>query len=161
MGISALPACPPDSGPFSTCRLMHLGLVREGIYSSWAQNNIVPAQYVRDEARVDDYMRVNKFLKDINNEREGDEQVGPPSGGEKLGKDPGEPRNATYKANLSSLKNLVLLRFRCARLLFRSRLSRITARSSQRRHYRHTSSHRPLHAPIALGFQLSHPSPSH
>lgn len=98
---------------------MHLSLVREGLYSSWAQNNILPAQYVRDEARIDDYLRVNTFLKDINNEREGDEEVGPPEGegasaSGQGGDDKPEPRNATYKANLSAIKNLVLLRFRCA-----------------------------------------------
>lgn len=118
MGISALPPCPAGSSPFSACRLMHLSLVREGLYSSWAQHNILPAQYVRDEARIEDYLKVNQFLKDINNEREGDEQVGVPPE-EELARammdedgDEPEPRNQTYKDNFSSLKNLVLLRFR-------------------------------------------------
>jgi palmitoyl-protein thioesterase len=112
MGISSLPPCPPGAGPFSTCRLMHLSIVRWGLYSSWAQSNIIPAQYVRDEARIDDYLRVNTFLKDINNERVGDKQVGPPDVlDERDERDEPEPRNATYKANLSSVKNFVMFRF--------------------------------------------------
>jgi palmitoyl-protein thioesterase len=112
MGISSLPPCPPGAGPFSTCRLMHLSIVRWGLYSSWAQSNIIPAQYVRDEARIDDYLRVNTFLKDINNERVGDKQVGPPDVlDERDEPEEPEPRNATYKANLSSVKNFVMFRF--------------------------------------------------
>ncbi|KAM0792012.1 hypothetical protein ACM66B_007123 [Microbotryomycetes sp. NB124-2] len=109
MGISAVPPCPPGSSPFSPCRLMHLSLVREGMYSSWAQHNIVPAQYFREEGRVDDYLRVNTFLADINNERVGDDQVGVPSTLNVLLSD--EPRNSTYKNNLASINKLVLLRF--------------------------------------------------
>ncbi|KAL8286246.1 hypothetical protein RQP46_004734 [Phenoliferia psychrophenolica] len=109
MGVSAMPPCPPGSSPFGACRLMHLSVVREGIYSSFAQNKIIPAQYFRDEARIDDYLAVNTFLKDINNERVGDRQVNLPDA---LGEDDkAEPRNATYKANFASLTNLVLLRF--------------------------------------------------
>ncbi|KAM0753272.1 alpha/beta-hydrolase [Meredithblackwellia eburnea MCA 4105] len=121
MGVSAVPPCPPGSSPFSSCRLMHLGIVREGLYSNWAQSNIVPAQYFRDEARLDDYFAVNNFLRDINNEREGDEEVGPvpdelvvprtAGATKKMDDDEPEPRNATYKKNLESLSNLILLRF--------------------------------------------------
>ncbi|GAA6008129.1 hypothetical protein JCM10207_007039 [Rhodosporidiobolus poonsookiae] len=111
MGISAFPPCPPDSPPFSACRLMHLGLVREGVYSSWAQHQIVSAQYFRDEARIDDYLRVNTFLKDINNEREGDDQVGAPSGERGDAMDEPEPRKKDYKENLARLNRLVMLRF--------------------------------------------------
>ncbi|GAA5990109.1 hypothetical protein JCM11641_007070 [Rhodosporidiobolus odoratus] len=122
MGISAMPPCPPGSGPFSTCRLMHSSLIRSGIYSAWAQHQVVPAQYWREESRIEDYLRVNTFLKDINNERVGDEQVGvgkaearqmeeiPPSD---VGMLTGtyEPRNETYKQNFAQLNRLVLLRF--------------------------------------------------
>ncbi|GAA5895722.1 hypothetical protein JCM5296_007403 [Sporobolomyces johnsonii] len=116
MGISSLPPCPPGSSPFSACHLMHLSLVREGVYSSWAQHNILPAQYFRDEARIDDYLRVNRFLKDINNEREGDEEVGPVPGTDgawiwEEGEEKNKPRNQTYKDNFSQLNKLVLLRF--------------------------------------------------
>lgn len=107
MGIDAMPPCPPGSSPFSTCRLMHLSLVREGVYSSWAQSQVVPAQYWREEGRLEDYYRVNTFLKDINNEREGDEQVGSTTArvAEEV------PRNSSYKENFESLNRLVLIRF--------------------------------------------------
>ncbi|GAA5954133.1 hypothetical protein JCM21900_002900 [Sporobolomyces salmonicolor] len=116
MGISSLPPCPPGSSPFSACHLMHLSLIREGVYSPWAQHNILPAQYFRDEARIDDYLRVNRFLKDINNEREGDEEVGPVPGAEgawvwEEGEEENKSRNQTYKHNFSQLNKLVLLRF--------------------------------------------------
>lgn len=127
MGISALPPCPPNSSPFSTCRLLHLSIVKNGLYSGFAQRNLIPAQYVRDEARIEDYFNVNTFLKDINNERRGDREVGPVIPPEEEdwvivssksrmidGDDREEegPRNATYKVNLASLTNFVMLRFR-------------------------------------------------
>ncbi|SGY97094.1 BQ5605_C035g11382 [Microbotryum silenes-dioicae] len=114
MGISSLPPCPPGSSPFSTCHLFHLSLLKNGLYSSWAQQNLLLAQYVRDEARIEDYLKVNAFLKDVNNEREGDRQVGPPTDGEVIGvrgRDQGEGRNQTYKRNFARLEKLVLLRF--------------------------------------------------
>ncbi|BGP21140.1 palmitoyl-protein thioesterase [Rhodotorula toruloides] len=108
MGISALPPCPPGSSPFSPCRLMHLSLVRSSIYSRWAQQNIVPAQYFRDPERIDEYLGANEFLRDINNEREGDRQV---EDGESAELVEVEPRNQTYKENLSSLNRFVMFRF--------------------------------------------------
>ncbi|BGP43124.1 hypothetical protein JCM10449v2_007148 [Rhodotorula kratochvilovae] len=107
MGISELPPCPPKSSPLSPCKLMHLSLVRSGIYTPWAQHNIVPAQYFRDPKRIDEYLAQNDFLRDINNERVGDAQVGDEAHG--AGEE--EPRNATYKANLAALDKLVLFRF--------------------------------------------------
>lgn len=107
MGISALPPCPPGSSPFSFCRLMHLSLVREGVYSTWAQRNIVPAQYFRDPDRIDEYLDRNDFLRDINNERTGDRQP------YERARKPGDTeRNATYRVNLSSLNRFVMFRFR-------------------------------------------------
>ncbi|KAJ8297362.1 Palmitoyl-protein thioesterase 1 [Rhodotorula toruloides] len=108
MGISALPPCSPGSSPFSPCRLMHLSLVRSSIYSPWAQQNIIPAQYFRDPARIDEYLAANEFLKDIDNEREGDRQV---EQGERVGGVEVEPRNQTYKENLISLNRFVMFRF--------------------------------------------------
>lgn len=95
---------------------MHLAIVREGLYSSFAQRNIVPAQYMRDEARIDQYLEVNHFLRDINNERPDDAEVGPVPIDRRppflsQADDSGEPRNATYKANLVALDKLVLVRF--------------------------------------------------
>ncbi|POY75349.1 hypothetical protein BMF94_1578 [Rhodotorula taiwanensis] len=115
LGISALPPCPPGSSPFSPCRLMHLSLVREGVYSTWAQRNIVPAQYFRDPERIDEYFERNEFLRDINNERVGDRQPygRSPAGESAFSRADGddEPRNETYKANLSSLDRFVMFRF--------------------------------------------------
>ena len=91
---------------------MHLSIVREGLYSTFAQRNVVPAQYWRDEARIQDYLSINTFLKDINNERVGDEEVTLPDGGRTVGEDEPDPRNETYKVNFSSLTNLVMFRFR-------------------------------------------------
>ncbi|BGP51327.1 hypothetical protein JCM10450v2_007265 [Rhodotorula kratochvilovae] len=108
MGISELSPCPPKSSPLSPCKLMHLSLVRSGIYTPWAQHNIVPAQYFRDPNRIDEYLAQNDFLRDINNERVGDAQVGDEARGEEDGD---EPRNATYKTNLAALDKLVLFRF--------------------------------------------------
>lgn len=75
---------------------------------------------MRDEARIDQYLSVNHFLRDINNERIGDDQVGPLpedqrppflglAGAQDEPQD--EPRNATYKRNFLGLDKLVLLRF--------------------------------------------------
>ncbi|KAK4706167.1 palmitoyl-protein thioesterase, partial [Phenoliferia sp. Uapishka_3] len=141
MGVSSMPPCPPGSSPFGACRLMHLSIVREGLYSNFAQHKIIPAQYFRDEARIHDYLSVNNFLRvssphnansiwwaehgrhaltpfrlttqDINNERVGDKEVGPPADNAGLfdEEDNPEPRNETYKENFSALENLVLLRF--------------------------------------------------
>ena len=49
------------------------------------------AQYFRDPARYDEYLRLNPFLPDINNER--------------------DDKNDAYKKNLLALERLVLIRF--------------------------------------------------
>jgi palmitoyl-protein thioesterase len=89
--------------------------VREGLYSPYAQRNIIPAQYMRDEARIEQYLHTNKFLRDINNERPGDDHVGPIPEDQRptlaAADDEPEPRNATYKQNFLGLSKLVLLRF--------------------------------------------------
>lgn len=75
----------------------------------------MPAQYMRDEARIDTYLSHNNFLRDINNERIGDSEVGPVPEEyqlEHLDEDEPEPRNATYKENFVNLEKLVLLKFR-------------------------------------------------
>ena len=117
MGISSLPPCPPNASIFSSCRLSHSALVKNGIYSSFAQNNLIFAQYFRDEVQIDKYLNGNNFLRDLNNERIGDREVGPPSSASRSlrrfdqGDEPIEPRNQTYKDNFSSLQRLVLFRF--------------------------------------------------
>lgn len=89
MGISDLPACKPGD---LICRLAQ-GALRGGIYSDYAQSNLVTAQYFRDPTQVENYqkyLQVNQFLPDINNEIE---------------------RNKDYKKQLESLDSLVLLMF--------------------------------------------------
>lgn len=106
LGISALPPCPPGSSIFSPCRLMHLSLVHSSIYSSYAQNNIIPAQYFRNYNNREElakYLNGSSFLADINNERFQDLAEDIDTGG--------ESRNETYRDNLKRLNKLVLLRF--------------------------------------------------
>ncbi|UZJ51153.1 hypothetical protein CBS101457_000473 [Exobasidium rhododendri] len=89
MGISDLPACKP--GDF-LCRLAE-GALRGGIYTDYAQTNVITAQYFRDPTKMlnyEKYLESNKFLPDINNE---------------------VARNQTYKRRLMSLDSLVLLMF--------------------------------------------------
>lgn len=88
-GISDLPACKPGD---LFCRLAE-GALRGGIYSNYAQSNLVTAQYYRDStqlANYEKYLEVNHFIADINNEVE---------------------QNKEYKKKLESLDSLVLLMF--------------------------------------------------
>lgn len=49
------------------CSVMNT-LVGTSVYSSSAQNNIMPAQYYKDPKKMPNYYRANKFLVDVNNE---------------------------------------------------------------------------------------------
>jgi palmitoyl-protein thioesterase len=49
------------------CRLAARA-ARSGIYSSWAQDHLVSAQYYRDVERLDEYAQTNTFLMRLNNE---------------------------------------------------------------------------------------------
>ncbi|GJJ06301.1 hypothetical protein Clacol_000492 [Clathrus columnatus] len=88
MGISKSADCEP--GDF-LCQSVQR-IIRFGVYNSWVQNSIVPAQYFRDPLRIGTYLDSSNFLADINNER-------PLS------------RNQTYANNLASLEKLVLVLF--------------------------------------------------
>lgn len=46
-------------------------LIKSKIYTSWAQNTMVQAQYYRDPKRVDEYLKNNSFLTEMNAEIEG------------------------------------------------------------------------------------------
>lgn len=70
-----------------TCKLMR-SMVKSGVYSNYAQNRIIQAQYYRSKG----YLEKNQFLPYLNNEIEQD-------------------RNTTYKENLKSLDKLILIRF--------------------------------------------------
>lgn len=107
MGISSSPPCKPTD---FFCKATQWAL-RTGVWTPYAQNGVVPAQYFRNQAKIDEYLSHNSFLKDINNERASDNQ--PRSG---AGTAPGAlgkelPRNETYKVALSSINNFVTFAF--------------------------------------------------
>ncbi|KXN90178.1 Palmitoyl-protein thioesterase 1 [Leucoagaricus sp. SymC.cos] len=88
MGISDLPLCSPRD---FLCQLARRA-TRVGVYSPWAQKNLIQAQYYRDPYNFETYLKANHFLTSINNEIE-------------------ETCNQTYARNLASLYNLVLVIF--------------------------------------------------
>ncbi|RPD63716.1 alpha/beta-hydrolase [Lentinus tigrinus ALCF2SS1-6] len=88
MGVSDLPMC---SRWDIFCQLARRA-ARGGVYTDWAQHNLVQAQYYRDPAKLEIYLQSNTFLADINNEVS-------------------ESHNATYSNNLVSLNALVLVLF--------------------------------------------------
>lgn len=88
MGISKTADCEPGD---LLC-LSVQSIIKFGVYSSWIQNSVVPAQYFRDSSQIEKYLDSSNFLADINNER-------PLS------------RNPTYAKNLASLNKLVLVLF--------------------------------------------------
>lgn len=87
-GVSDIPGCKPND---IFCQLAH-NAAKSGIYTTWAQHNLVQCQYYRDERRLETYLRQNTFMTSINNEVP-------------------ELRNQTFKRNFASLKNLVLILF--------------------------------------------------
>ncbi|OJT12747.1 Palmitoyl-protein thioesterase 1 [Trametes pubescens] len=88
MGVSDLPLCRPWD---LFCQLARRA-ARGGVYTEWAQENLVQAQYFRDPEQLDSYLAHNTFLASINNEVR-------------------EAHNKTYAANLASLNTLVLAIF--------------------------------------------------
>ncbi|CAL1707869.1 unnamed protein product [Somion occarium] len=88
MGVSDLPLCRPWD---VFCHLARRA-ARGGVYTEWAQENLVQAQYFRDADQIPLYLTSNRFLAVINNEV--DDSV-----------------NTTYANNLASLNKLVLVLF--------------------------------------------------
>ncbi|EJD52643.1 alpha/beta-hydrolase [Auricularia subglabra TFB-10046 SS5] len=87
-GVSDIPGCRPRDFLCLAAR----NAAKAGIYTTWAQHNLIQAQYYRDELRLDAYLRQNTFMTSINNELP-------------------DLRNETYKQNFASLSNLVLIMF--------------------------------------------------
>ncbi|KZV82515.1 alpha/beta-hydrolase [Exidia glandulosa HHB12029] len=87
-GVSDIPGCRPRD---VFCQLAH-NAAKAGIYTTWAQHNLIQCQYYRDERRLETYLRQNTFMTSINNELP-------------------ELRNETFKRNFVSLNNLVLVLF--------------------------------------------------
>ncbi|KAI0331191.1 alpha/beta-hydrolase [Cubamyces sp. BRFM 1775] len=88
MGVSDLPACRAWD---VLCQLARRA-ARGGVYTEWAQTNLVQAQYFRDPDRLDVYVEHNRFLASINGEAE-------------------DLRDPAYAKNLASLNALVLVLF--------------------------------------------------
>ncbi|MBW0481764.1 hypothetical protein O181_021479 [Austropuccinia psidii MF-1] len=118
MGISGFRSC---QGPLDfSCHALHKLIDSGTVYSSYAQHNVIPAQYFRDQVNLEPYLENNQFLRDINNERWNDTQ---PIDGvgtnhsqlfDRLKDEPPpryEPRNQTYKRNFQSLSNFVMFQF--------------------------------------------------
>ncbi|KAI5123852.1 hypothetical protein M0805_005670 [Coniferiporia weirii] len=88
MGVADLPLCRPTDFMCQVARKA----ARSGVYSPWAQKNLIQAQYYRDPEQLPAYYTANKFLTSINNEIP-------------------ESVNETYARNLATLSNLVLILF--------------------------------------------------
>lgn len=92
MGISDLPGCKPTD---FMCRAAKAA-TRNGVYTAWAQRNLVQAQYYRDPANYATYLNHSLFLADINNEVDVESR---------------RERNTTYAKNLGTLENFVMVLF--------------------------------------------------
>jgi len=92
-GTSSLPQCP--SGPI--CALVD-DFLRLGVYTGLAQSHIGPANYYKDPADMDQYLAHCTWLPFVNNEKSA---------------------NSTYKAKLSALNQLVLVKFEADTVLSR------------------------------------------
>ncbi|KAI9669470.1 MAG: hypothetical protein M1817_004695 [Caeruleum heppii] len=68
-----------------------LGLLKTNTWSLFVQNRLVPAQYYRDAAELDNYLEHSNFLADVNNER--------------------KVKNETYARNLASLEHFAMYIF--------------------------------------------------
>jgi len=88
MGVSDLPLCKPGD---TLCQIARRA-ARFGVYSKYAQTNLIQAQYFRDPDQLSTYLEVNEFLVSINNEVV-------------------NTINNTYAENLASLEHLVLILF--------------------------------------------------
>ncbi|KAJ7647520.1 palmitoyl-protein thioesterase [Roridomyces roridus] len=87
-GVSDVGVCGPRD---LLCQIARRA-TKAGVYSPWAQENLVQAQYFRDPANLAAYYAANHFLTSINNELV-------------------DSRNTTYARNLASLNTLVLIKF--------------------------------------------------
>jgi len=88
MGVSDIPDCMGANQ--SLCKIM-AELLSRGAYVPGVRDVSVQAQYFRAPMEYPNYLADNIFLPDLNNEK--------------------DAKNATYKANLISLDNFVLIKF--------------------------------------------------
>ena len=66
-------------------------LLKKQVWHDSVQKRVIPAQYFRDPANIDQYLEHSNYLADINNER--------------------DEKNATLQGKLSKLNKLVLVSF--------------------------------------------------
>jgi len=87
-GVFGFPRCPGEN--FTLCDYARK-LLTLGAYNPWVQDNLAQSNYWKDPFKLDDYLKFSKFLNDINNEF--------------------ETKNTTYRDNLKTLDDLVLVKF--------------------------------------------------
>ncbi|KAJ2400648.1 hypothetical protein GGI23_001906 [Coemansia sp. RSA 2559] len=93
-GVSRIPECTSDSD--FMCNWMRQ-LASRGVYSWYVRDHVVQAQYFKDPERIDQYLRYNIFLPDINS-------------------DLGEV-NDGYRKRITALEKMVLVRFSDEKLI--------------------------------------------
>jgi len=87
-GVFGFPQCPGANE--TLCEIVRRAL-NYGAYDPLVQDHIVQAEYWQDPLNEDDYLKYCVFLPDINNNE--------------------ATKNATYKANLMTLENFVMVKF--------------------------------------------------
>ena len=85
-GVSQVPNC-GNGNPL--CSFIQR-IIKTSVYSYWAQNNVIQAQYFRDASK-DSYYTRNKFLTDINTEI--------------------DDYNHAYRNQIKKLRNMILIQF--------------------------------------------------
>ena len=86
-GISEFQECALNDWLCQTWR----GVLKGNAWGSFSQSRLVPAQYYRDPADLENYLEYSNFLADINNER--------------------MVKNFTYKENIKKLSRFVMFMF--------------------------------------------------
>lgn len=66
-GFSDLPTCDPDSWNYWICQRRNAAL-KAKMYSDYFQENIIQAQYFRDNLNYETYLEKSSFLKWVNND---------------------------------------------------------------------------------------------
>eukprot|EP01137_Pigoraptor_chileana_P009704 Opistho-2@58351 len=87
-GVYGMPRC--IGANWTLCEVMR-SMLNVGAYESYVQHHLVQAQYWHDPKNEKEYLEKSAFLADINNAR--------------------ADKNATYKQNLLTLKNFVMVKF--------------------------------------------------
>ena len=88
-GIAKFQRC-KESGDW-VCRAAETLVRTGGVFTSFVQSRVIPAQYFRDPRDLDSYLEGSKWLADINNER--------------------NKKNASYAKNLAELERFVMVQF--------------------------------------------------